>query len=85
MIVHERVRDIVSVPGANRFKTADDLRIGMVVLERSDRGTIKVRAKVTDVGVCSDSGNVHVHVQFLSLRGEATWCYFRNTPVEVMA
>lgn len=72
-------------PGEGRFTTADKLTPGNTILERTERGTIRVRAKVQETSRCSDKGNVHVRVQLLSVRGEKTWCYFGNTPVEIVA
>lgn len=63
------------------FAHANTLKAGDVVIERTDRGTVKSRSRVVTTGPCNDAH--HVHLQLTSERGTyRTACYFGETRLE---
>lgn len=66
-------------PALTETITGDDLRKGMVIVERSERGNVVSRIPVEAVGPCrTDPGNVHVYAH-------STLCYARLASVEIQS
>lgn len=60
--------------------TANDVKPGMVIIERSDRGAITRRMPVLETGPCGiDASNVHV----VATSTGVVQCYFRGAEVEI--
>lgn len=78
-----RLRTVIeAIEDRRTTLTAEQLVRGHTVLERTDRGTIKTRAAVTQTVNCpTDPGCIHAHVVVMGKLH--TWCYFRSASVEV--
>ncbi len=60
------------------------LRMGSVVITRSDRGNILATHVVQEVSrVCTDPSNVHVSAKDRKNNGTVNWCMFDNAESEV--
>lgn len=57
--------------------TGDDLKAGMTIVERTERGAVRNRIPVTDVGPCrTDPDNIHVFAH-------SVLCYARLATIEI--
>lgn len=76
--------DTAVKPGMTRHVTAGDIKPGHTIVERTERGSVTMRAVVTDTNKCTgDPSNVHVWVKVPKTTGEKLWCYFTGAPVEI--